>query len=105
MPISIPVNTWVQKSTPTFVGYSGFTGTYEARGWDHIRYRHDVATGGGRMVMHDGYIDAGHPGGEIYQNMLAQYDPETNTLYLEKVFNWTTLGYGGVATSSMIMSS
>jgi hypothetical protein len=82
--ISIPSNTWVKQAAPSVTKLSGFTGNFEARGWNHMLY--DPV--GRRMVLYDGYTDAAHPY-SIYANAIWTYDPVANRLSLQKVSNWT----------------
>ena len=84
--ISIPSNVWVKQPTPTQVTLPNFTGTFQARGWNHILYD----TVGKRMVLYDGYMDASRPY-SIYANALWTYDPLANQLSLEKVSNWARI--------------
>lgn len=84
--ISIPANTWVAQAAPGTVLPHGLTGSYEGRGWNHLRY--DPVNG--QMILFDGYLDPPrYPGGNIYANSLWQYDPVKNLLALEKVDHWT----------------
>lgn len=82
--LTIPANTWVKQPTPSQVGLSGFTGTFQGRGWSHMLF--DAV--GHRMILWDGYVDAAHPY-SIYANALWTYDVLANRLFLEKVNNWT----------------
>jgi hypothetical protein len=43
------------------------------------------------MILYDGYVDASRPE-NIYANAIWMYDPEANTLALEKVSNWYRSG-------------
>lgn len=89
--ISIPANTWVKQPTPTQVKLTGFSGSFQARGWNHML--HDPV--GKRMILYDGYLDATRPY-SIYANALWAYDVLTNRLSLETVSNWTRTGSGTV---------
>jgi len=81
--ISIKSNQWVKQAAPLQGALLNFTGTFEARGWNHMLY--DPV--GKRMVLYDGYIDATRPT-SIYANALWTYDPLANRLSLEAVSNW-----------------
>ncbi|MGE5178137.1 MAG: kelch repeat-containing protein [Bacteroidota bacterium] len=81
--LSIPANTWVKQPTPTQVLLSGFPGTFQARGWNHMLF--DPV--GKRMILYDGYLDASRPY-NIYANALWTYNVLTNQLSLETVSNW-----------------
>jgi galactose oxidase-like protein len=85
--ISIPPNQWVKQPAPSRSTLTGFSGTFEARGWNHMLY--DPV--GRRMVLYDGYLDASRPT-SIYANAIWTYDPVANRLSLEKVSNWARLG-------------
>jgi hypothetical protein len=85
--IDIPANTWVKRPVPTKVGLTGFSGSFQARGWNHMLY--DAV--GKRMVLYDGYLDASRPY-SIYANALWTYDPAANRLALENVSNWVRSG-------------
>jgi hypothetical protein len=89
--LSIPSNTWVKQPTPSQVGLSGFSGTFQARGWNHMLY--DPL--GKRMIMYDGYLDASRPY-SIYANALWTYDVIANRLSLESVSNWVRIN--GITT-------
>ncbi|HEV8128388.1 MAG TPA: kelch repeat-containing protein [Candidatus Eisenbacteria bacterium] len=82
--ISIPANQWVKQAAPSVTKLTGFTGDFQARGWNHMLY--DPV--GRRMVLFDGYTDATHPY-SIYANAIWTYDPVANRLSLQKVNNWT----------------
>jgi hypothetical protein len=84
--ISIPSNQWVKQSTPSVAKLGGFTGTFQARGWNHMLY--DPV--GRRMVLYDGYLDGARPY-SIYANAIWTYEPVGNRLSLQKVSNWARL--------------
>ena len=84
--LSIPSNTWVTQPAPTQVTLSGFPGTFQPRGWNHMLF--DPV--GKRMILYDGYLDATRPY-NIYANALWTYNVLTNTLSLETVSNWAFL--------------
>lgn len=90
--LSIPSNTWVKQPTPAQTTLPGFTGTFQARGWNHMVY--DPL--GKRMILFDGYMDAAHPY-SIYANALWTYDVLANRLSLEKVNNWARIN--GITTA------
>jgi len=81
--ITIPSNTWVKQPTPTRVGLPGFSGTFQARGWNSLIF--DPV--GKRALLFDGYLDASRPY-SIYANALWTYDALNNRLSLESVTNW-----------------
>ncbi|HET7497271.1 MAG TPA: kelch repeat-containing protein [Candidatus Eisenbacteria bacterium] len=89
--LSIPSNTWVKQPTPSQVGLSGFSGQFQARGWNRMMY--DPL--GKRTILFDGYMDASRPY-TIYANALWTYDVLANRLSLEKVNNWARLN--GITT-------
>jgi hypothetical protein len=89
--LSIPANTWVKQPVPSQATLSGFTGTFQARGWNHMLY--DPI--GKRTILYDGYMDASRPY-SIYANALWTYDVIANRLSLEKVSNWARLN--GITT-------
>lgn len=89
--LSIPSNTWVKQPTPSQVGLSGFSGQFQARGWNRMMY--DPV--GKRTILFDGYMDASRPY-TIYANALWTYDVLANRLSLEKVGNWARLN--GITT-------
>lgn len=82
--LTIPTNTWVKQPTPSQATLPGFTGTFQARGWNHMLYD----SNGKRMILYDGYMDASRPY-SIYANALWTYDVLANKLSLEKVSNWS----------------
>jgi hypothetical protein len=90
--LSIPSNTWVKQPTPTQVGLSGFSGQFQARGWNRMMY--DPV--GKRTILFDGYMDASRPY-NIYANALWTYDVLANRLSLEKVSNWARIN--GITTA------
>jgi hypothetical protein len=81
--ITIQANQWVKQAAPFSSTLQGFTGTFEARGWNHMLY--DPV--GKRMILYDGYIDPTRPT-SIYANALWTYDALANRLSLESVSNW-----------------
>lgn len=89
--LSIPANTWVKQARPSQTLLSGFPGSFQARGWNHMLY--DPV--GKRMILYDGYLDAARPY-SIYANALWTYDVVANRLSLENVSNWVRLN--GVTT-------
>jgi galactose oxidase-like protein len=98
--LSIPSNTWVTQAAPTQVTLSGFPGTFQARGWNHMLF--DPV--GHRMIMYDGYLDATRPY-SIYANALWTYNVLTNTLSLEKVSNWQWVSSGSTASTQPLASN
>jgi len=89
--LSIPANTWVALKAPTQVLPSGLGGSYQGRGWNHLRY--DSVSR--RMVLFDGYNEPPvYPLGNIYANSLWSYDPVKNQLSLEKLDHWTHTSTG-----------
>lgn len=89
--LTIPANTWVKQPTPSQTTLSGFTGAFQARGWNHML--HDPI--GKRMILFDGYMDASRPY-SIYANAIWTYDVVANRLSLQKVSNWARLN--GITT-------
>ena len=89
--LSLPSNTGVKRPTPTQTTLTGFPGTFQARGWNHMIYDPN----GKRMILYDGYLDATRPY-SIYANALWGYDVIANRLSLETVSNWTRTGAGTV---------
>jgi hypothetical protein len=84
--LTIPANTWVQQPPPAQMLPSGRAGSYEARGWNHMRY--DAAAR--QFLIYDGYLEPPkYPLNNIYANSLWLYDPVGNRLTLEKLSHWT----------------
>lgn len=91
--LDLPANTWVRQPAPRQVLRPGLAGTYEGRGWNHLRF--DAVTK--QMVLFDGYVEPPrYPPGNIYANSLWLYDPVTNRLTMEKLSHWTRDGSGSV---------
>lgn len=92
--LSIPTNTWVQPSAPAQSLRSGLAGTYDPRGWNHLRFNAVTGT----MVLFDGYLEPPtYPLGNIYANAVWTYDPIADRLSLEKLNHWTHTDAGTVA--------
>jgi hypothetical protein len=92
--IPIPANTWVAQPAARQVLPSGRSGSYESRGWNHLRY--DSVSG--QMVLFDGYAEPPqYPLGNIYANSLWGYDPAANRLTLLKLSHWTRTDAGTVS--------
>lgn len=84
--LDVPPNTWIRQSAPEQTLSPGRSGSFEGRGWNHLRF-HAASR---QMILYDGYVEPPqYPTGNIYANCLWLYDASTNRLTMEKLSNWT----------------
>lgn len=94
--IPIPANTWIAQPAFLQILPPGLSGSYESRGWNHLRYNSVT----GQMVLFDGYVEPPqYPLGNIYANSLWGYDPAANRMTLLKLNHWIHTDAGTVPLS------